>query len=106
MASLAGGTMTPHRRILLCTGLLALMATTVAARAHAANPPASEAAAAASRVRLCGTPIPSAAELAPVHAAMRARMDKFGVTRIGTTIPIAFHVVTSQGQGDVTDRQI
>src|SRR5437762_270669 len=86
---LAGGTMTPHRRLMLCTALLTLVAwPLLSSRADAAPGAADFDAALSQRViRACGTPTPSAAELEPVRAAIRTRIEKFGISRAGATIP-------------------
>ena len=78
-----------------------------AATTATANPAADLGAAAPHRLlRACGTPIPTPAELTGVRAAVRARLERLGITKIGATIPIAFHIITAAGAGDVTAQQL
>lgn len=90
-------------RPLLFAGLVLLSAEAPAAFAA---PASGEAASAQRLVRACGTPDPTPAELTSVRSVVRARVERFGVTRLGTTIPMAFHVITWNGMGDVSDAQI
>ena len=100
--------MTPCARLSIAAGVLVLTAlpTLIASADDASAPAGRESASRLERLRACGTPDPSPAELAPVRAAVRDRVQRFGVTRLGTTISIAFHVITSNGVGEVSNRQI
>jgi hypothetical protein len=100
--------MTPRARLSIAAVALVLtiVPALIASADDAAAPAGRESASRSGRLRECGTPDPSPAELAPVRAALRARVQRFGVTRLGATIPIALHVITSGGVGDVGDRQI
>jgi hypothetical protein len=55
--------------------------------------------------RACGTPDPDPIVMSQVRAALRARAGQARANQ-GATIPIAFHVITSNGVGDVTAQQI
>ena len=93
----------------LLTAASAFLAISLAASHAAAAPdgaPMPDASAGARMLRACGTPEPTPSDLARVRETVRARVERFGVTRIGTTIPIAFHIITWAGAGDVTDQQI
>lgn len=63
---------------------------------------------AGSVLRSCGTPDPSPQELERVRAAAREWQEERGLTTLksGGTISVAFHVITSQKGGQVTDAQI
>src|SRR5204862_1714922 len=59
-------------------------------------------------LRSCGTPDPSPQELEQVRLAARRWAQERGSTsaRPGGVIAVAFHVITSSGEGRVTDEQI
>lgn len=56
-------------------------------------------------LRACGTPDPDPVVMSGVRTALRARAGEVRA-RTEVTISVAFHVITSNGAGDVTDRQI
>jgi len=56
-------------------------------------------------LRSCGTPDPDPVVMSGVRSALRARAGEVRV-QTGATIPVAFHIITWGGVGDVTDREL
>lgn len=72
----------------------------------AAAPPDAIDAAAAIGPRTCGTPVPDVAQARRGERAIELYRERFGAAAINVRIPVAFHVITCRGEGNVSQRQI
>jgi pregnancy-associated plasma protein-A len=63
-------------------------------------------AASARRARACGTPEALPAETEGVRLTLRRWVEENAAVSRGGTIRVAFHVITSKGEGDLSDAQI
>ena len=97
--------MTSRISLILALALVA-GSTTAGAQDRAAADPVGRLSDPGPSVRSCGTPKPEPAELARVGTALRHFTAERGTASIGGTIRVAFHVITSGRQGDVSDAQI
>jgi hypothetical protein len=61
-----------------------------------------------SHSRTCGTPDPTPDQAEQVQATLEARQSSLGIMsgNVGCIVPVAFHVITSGADGNVTDEQI
>ncbi len=103
-------TLPPIGAVLACAMLSAPSLALTAFQPQPAFPEAVAAAAPAERehvLRSCGTPSPTAADRELVRARLDLDAQGFALKqRTGTTIPVAVHVITDHGVGDVTDAMI
>ena len=89
------------------TGFLVIALMTLASVSIAAKPATDFPASLANRLlRSCGTAEPAPAEFQSVRAAVQRWATQHRASGGVGTIAVAVHVITSGGEGDVTDRQI